>query len=369
MNMSNASERLASVDALRGFDMLMIAGLGSFFVLLGGKTDWPWLQTVAAQFKHPAWDGFTFYDFIFPLFLFMAGVSLAFSLNSTRNQDLPHSVLFKKAFKRMLILIGVGILYKNAPLPVFDPGQIRLGSVLGRIGFAGFITTILYLNFSSRGRMAWIAAILLVYYAALYLIPVPGYGAGDLSFEGNVVGWFDRQFLPGRLLQKSFDELGLLTQFPALCLTMLGAFAGDILRGGESGGQKLKTLGLIGAGGIVLGLLWALHFPINKHLWTSSFILLTGGMAYLFLALFYGLIDVCGFKKWAFSFQVIGLNSLTIYLLNGFIDFKHTFGRLFAGIYRHAPEPWHEVWQALGALALVWLVLYFLYRNKLFLKV
>jgi predicted acyltransferase len=369
MSTPNASQRLASVDALRGFDMLMIAGLGSFIVLLGGKTDWPWLQTMAAQFKHPAWNGFTFYDFIFPLFLFMAGVSLAFSLNSTRNRDLPHSVLYKKAFKRMLILIGLGILYKNAPLPVFDPAQIRLGSVLGRIGFAGFITTILYLNFSPRGRMAWIAGILLVYYAILYLIPVPGYGAGDLSFEGNLVGWFDRQFLPGRLLQKTYDELGLLTQFPSLCLTMLGAFAGDILRGGQSSGQKLKTLGLLGVGGIVLGLLWALHFPINKHLWTSSFILLTGGMAYLFLALFYGIIDVGGFRKWAFFFQVIGMNSLTIYLLNGFVDFKHSSARLFGGIYRQAPEAWHDVWQALGALALVWLMLYFLYRKKLFLKV
>ena len=150
---------------------------------------------------------------------------------------------------------------------------------------------------------------------------------------------------------------------------MLGAFGGDILRSEDSGGQKLKTLGILGLGGIALGLLWSLHFPINKHLWTSSFILLTGGMAFLALALFYGLIDVLGFKKWAFFFQVIGMNSLTIYLLNGFVDFKHTSERLFGGLYSHAPEAWHVVWQALGALALVWLLLYFLYRHKLFLKV
>ena len=104
-------------------------------------------------------------------------------------------------------------------------------------------------------------------------------------------------------------------------------------------------------------------------LWTSSFILVTGGMSLLALAIFYGLIDVCRFKRWAFFFQVIGMNSLTIYLLNGFIDFKYTSSRLFAGIYGHAPETWHVVWQALGALTLVWLFLYFFYRNKLFLKV
>ncbi|MEZ5324162.1 MAG: DUF5009 domain-containing protein [Verrucomicrobiales bacterium] len=369
MKNTASTQRLASIDALRGFDMLMIAGAGSLFVQLGGKTDLAWMDAVAAQFKHPAWNGFTFYDFIFPLFLFMAGVSLSFSLNSTRHQEVAKSVLYKKAFKRMLILIGLGILYKNAPLPVFEPSQIRLGSVLGRIGFAGFITTILYLNVSSSGRMGWIAGILLSYNAALFLIPVPGFGAGDLSFEGNLVAWFDQQFLPGRLLQKTYDELGLLTQLPALCLTMLGAFAGDILRGDRSGGQKLTLLVVLGVGGIVLALLWGMHFPINKHLWTSSFILLTGGMAFLSLALFYGVIDVWGFKKWSFVFQVIGMNSLTIYLLNGFVDFKYTSARLFGGIYGRAPEAWQSVWQSLGALVLVWLFLYFLHRNKLFLKV
>lgn len=362
-------KRLVSIDALRGFDMLMISGAGSFLVLLGGKTGLPWVDALAAQFEHPAWNGFTFYDFIFPLFLFIAGVSLSFSLNSARHKNISHAALYKKAGKRMLILIGLGILYKNAPVPFFEPSQIRLVSVLGRIGFAGFITTLLYLNFGQRGRAFWIGGILLAYYAALFLIPVPGYGAGDLSFEGNLVGWFDRHFLPGRLLQGTYDELGLLTQFPALCLTMLGAFGGDILRSTDEDRQKLIKLGWLGIGGIAIGLLWGLHFPINKHLWSSSFILLTAGMAFLSLALFYALIDVWGYRKWAFFFQVIGLNSLTIYLAYRFIDFHYTSRLLFEGIYRHSAEPWHEVWQAVGALGLVWVLLYFLYRNRVFVKV
>jgi predicted acyltransferase len=365
----SAGKRLASIDALRGFDMLMISGAGSFFVLLGGKTGLPWVDALAAQFEHPDWNGFTFYDFIFPLFLFIAGVSLAFSLNSRSSQESSKRDLYRKAAKRMLILIALGILYKNAPVPFFEPSQIRLGSVLGRIGFAGFITTILYLNFSPSGRVLWIAGILLTYYAALFLVPVPGYGAGDLSFEGNLVGWFDRTFLPGRLLQKTYDELGLLTQLPALCLTMLGAFAGDMLRGAAEDRQKLFRLIGLGIGGVAIGLLWGLHFPINKHLWSSSFILLTAGMAFLSLALFYAIIDVWGYKKWAFFFRVIGLNSLTIYLAYRFIDFRHTSYLLFGGIYGQAPEPWQEVWQALGALLLVWLFLYFLYRQRIFLKI
>lgn len=364
-----STRRLASIDALRGFDMLMISGAGSFFVLLGGKTGLPWVDALAAQFEHPDWNGFTFYDFIFPLFLFIAGVSLAFSLNSSGHRNLSKTDLYKKAGKRMLILIGIGIIYKNAPVPFFEPSQIRFVSVLGRIGFAGFITTVLYLNFSPRGRMLWTAGILLAYYAALFLIPVPGYGAGDLSFEGNLVGWFDRTFLPGRLHQGTYDELGLLTQFPALCLTMLGAFGGDILRSQEKDWQKMGKLAWLGLGGIAIGLLWGLHFPINKHLWTSSFILLTAGMAFLSLGLFYLVIDMWGYRKWAFFFQVIGLNSLTIYLVYRFINFRHTSRMLFAGIYEQAAEPWHEVWQAVGALGLVWLFLYFLYRNGLFLKV
>jgi predicted acyltransferase len=347
----------------------MISGAGGFFVLLGGKTELPWVDNIAAQFKHPDWNGFTFYDFIFPLFLFISGVSLAFSLSSAQAKGVENRALYRKAFKRMLILIGLGILYKNAPVSIFEPSQIRFVSVLGRIGFAGFITTLIYLNFSPRGRIGWIVSILLLYYVMLYLVPVPGYGAGDLSFEGNLVGWFDRIFLPGRLLQQTYDELGLLTQFPALCLSLLGVFGGEILRSGKSGNQKLKKLGLLGIGAIAIGLLWGLHFPINKHLWTSSFILVTAGMAFLFLGLFYLVIDEWGFRKWAFFFQVIGLNSLAIYLGYRFIDFSHTSRRLFEGIYRHAPEPWHDVWETLGALALVWMLLYFLYRNRLFLKV
>jgi predicted acyltransferase len=360
---------LASIDALRGFDMLMISGAGGFFVLLGGKTGLPWVDVIAAQFEHPAWNGFTFYDFIFPLFLFISGVSLAFSLKSAQAKGVENGVLYRKALKRMLILMGLGILYKNAPVSFFEPSQIRFVSVLGRIGFAGFISTVIYLNFSARGRIGWIAGILLLYYAALHLVPVPGYGAGDLSFEGNLVGWFDRSFLPGRLLQETYDELGLLTQFPALCLSLLGIIGGEILRDEKSSLHKLKRLGVLGTGGIAIGLLWSLHFPINKHLWTSSFILVTGGMAFLFLGFFYLVIDTWGFRKWAFFFQVIGLNSLAIYLGYRFIDFGHTSRRLFEGIYRHAPEPWHDAWQTFGALALVWIFLYFLYRNRLFLKV
>lgn len=366
---SGKKGRLLSLDCLRGFDMLMISGAGGFIASIGGKTGQPWVDAIAGQMEHAEWNGFTFEDFIFPLFLFVAGVSLCFSIQKAFRTGLEKKNIYRKAFVRMIILAAIGIFYKNTPVTFFDPAHIRVVSVLGRIGFACFIATLLYANFSWRGRIAWIAGILLAYYAALFLIPVPGYGAGDLSIEGNLVGWFDRHFLPGRLIQTIYDENGLLTQLPALCLTVLGTLAGDILRSDQGEGKKI---GCLAGGGILcvaLGLLWGMHFPINKHLWSSSFILLTGGLAQLALALFYWIIDVMRYRKWAFFFQVIGLNSLTIYLVYHYVDFRHTAQMIFSGLYAPFPETWHHVLEGLGAMILVWLFLYFLYRRKWFLKI
>lgn len=362
-------QRLLSIDALRGFDMLLISGGGTFLVLLENKTGLAWVDWIAAQLKHPTWNGFTFYDFIFPLFLFIAGVSMAFSLNKGIEMGLSKAELYKKAFWRMLILVILGIIDKNQPVTFFEPSQIRVASVLGRIGLAGFFASLLYLNFSRLHRIFWVAGILLLYYAALFLIPVPGYGAGNLTMEGNLVGWIDRNFLPGRLLQKIYDENGLITQFPALCLTVMGSIAGDVLRSDRKESKKLQILLLAGIAGIGIGLFWGLHFPINKHLWSSSFILLTAGMAFLILSLFYYVIDVLKFQSWTFFFQVIGMNSLTIYLAYHFIDFEHTSHALFAGLYAPVPEQFHDALEALGALVLVWSMMYFLYRKRIFIKI
>lgn len=348
--------------------MLLISGGAGFLVRMEGKTGLQWVDALAHQMTHPAWNGFTFYDFIFPLFLFISGVSLSYSVRKLENLEWTKSSIYRKALKRMVILIILGIIYKNAPVPVFEPSQIRLGSVLGRIGIATFFTTVLLVNYQWRQRLLWVAGILLAYFAALFLIPVPGYGAGDLSYEGNLVGWFDRTFLPGRLLQGTYDELGLLTQFPAMCLAILGAWAGEILQEIKAEGKTLKLLS-IGGVLVALGLLWGLVFPVNKHLWTSSFILLTGGMAFIFLALFYWIIDVKGISRWAFFFKVIGMNSLLIYYVYRFFDFNYTSRLVFGGIYEITPEAWHEVFQALGALALVWTFLYIMYRNKIFVKI
>lgn len=363
------SRRLLSVDTLRGIDMMMISGAGSFIVLLHGKTRLAWVDALALQFEHPAWNGFTFYDFIFPLFLFIAGISIPLSVDKSLARGMTRAQIYRKAFVRMSILIVLGIFDKNTPVTFFDWSEIRFAGVLQRIGIAGFASTYIYLNFSFRARIILIACILLSYYALLFLVPVPNFGAGVLTIEGNLVGWIDRHFLPGRLIQKIYDENGILTQFPALCLTVMGTLAADILRRTGTEKRKLMLLSVTGFCFLALGLLWSIHFPINKHLWSSSFILLTGGMAFLALALFYGIIDVLRFERWTFFFRVIGMNSLTIYLAYRFIDFGHTSRMIFGGLYAPVAQTWHPVCESIGALIIVWLFLYALYRRRIFIKV
>jgi len=358
------SRRLVSIDALRGFDMVVVSA-ASFLVAMKGLTGVAGVDWLADQLTHPAWNGFTFYDFLFPLFLFVAGVSLSFSLGKWTAVGSSHGELYRKAFIRFLMLYCLGTLYSNLPVPFLEPEKIRFVNVLGRIGLASFVSTVLYLNFSRHSRLIWVSAILLGYYAALFLIPVPGYGAGDLSVEGNLVGWIDRSVLPGRLLQGNYDELGLLTQLPALCLVVLGTVAGDILRSEVTEQRKLRELTIAGVAATALGLLWSLHFPLNKHLWSSSFIALTGGMAFLSMALFYAVIDVWNYRKWAFFFQVIGVNSLIVYLAYRLIDFYFTSRLLFSSLYAPLPKEWRSVLDELGAAALVWILPYILYRFRI----
>jgi len=361
-------DRLLSIDTLRGFVMLFISGGGTFLILMKGKTGMGFIDVIADQLEHVPWNGFAFYDLIMPLFLFISGVSISFSLSKGQSMGLTKPELYWKIFKRMLILIALGIIYKNTPIQFFDISAIRFGSVLGRIGIACFVTAVLFLNYSWRTRLYFIGGILIAYYAALFLIPVPGYGAGDLSLEGNLVGWIDRNLMPGRLREEIYDELGLLTQVSALCITVFGSIAGDILRNNFT--QEKKTLLLISIGiiAIAIGLLWGIHFPINKKLWSSSFIMLTSGLGFVILALFYWIIDVRGIRKWTFFFKVIGMNSLTVYFVYHLFNFRQPSRMFFSGLYAPLPEQWHEVLEALGAWALVWLFLYFLYKRGIFIK-
>jgi len=362
------SKRLESLDALRGFDMFLIIGGTHFIASFINAMGWDSLDWLTAQFHHVPWHGLTFEDVIFPLFLFMVGVSMVYSIASSKRKGMSKKEIYWKAFKRMILLSILGIIYKNRPLH-FDWDQIRYVSVLGRIGVCGFLATLIFTNTTWRGLIYWLFGILIAYWAAVMFIPVPGYGAGDLSQEGNLVTYIHSNIVPGRLIDGIYDENGYFTHIPATGLVLMGALAGTLLRTSREEMQKVAWLAGAGAVAIVIGVIWNFHFPINKHLWSSSFIMVTGGISFLFMALFYLAIDVWGYQKWAFPFKVVGLNSIFIYMASGLIDFGYTSKYLLNGFIQMAGEDGQRFIVQFGVLLLEFGLLYFMYRKRIFVKV
>jgi predicted acyltransferase len=371
-NLEKKQERLLSLDTLRGFDMLWIAGGEYLIVTLAALTGWPFLQWAAGQMDHVEWEGFRFYDMIFPLFLFIAGVSMPFSILKRQKRGESMKKIYLHLVKRLILLILLGLIYNG--ILHLDFEKQRYSSVLARIGIAWFLAAVIVLNTSVRGQVIWFIGILLGYFAIMKLVPVPGFGPGVLTPEGNLAAFIDQKLLPGRLCCYTYgDNEGLLSHIPAICTALLGTFAGHLLISDDrrlTGLKKGLILLLAGIAALALGKLWSLSFPIIKNLWTSSFVLFAGGWSLILLALFYVVIDVWGFKKWTLLFVVIGLNSITIYMLNsGIINFEEMGGYFFGGLANQFSELAQPVILAAGAVICMWTFLYILYKNKIFLKV
>lgn len=371
MQNSTVPKRLQSLDTLRGFDMFWITGGGKIFHVLAAATGWAWASVIDNQLSHPDWNGFRAYDLIFPLFLFMAGVSTPFSLGSRLEKGVPKSELLRKTIQRGLVLVALGVLYNNGLFKT-NWEEMRYPSVLGRIGLAGMFAQILYLYNGKKALWIWFAGLLLGYWAFIMLVPVPGCGAGLMTMECNPASYLDSIILPGRLNSGIHDPEGLMSTMPAIGTGLLGIFAGNLLRTDGrtiSENRKVITLVIAGVISIVLALAWNTVFPINKNLWTSSFVLLVGGLSSLLLALFYWIIDVMNYRSWTFFFMVIGMNSIVIYMIKKFIDFSYTSEVLFGGILSYFPEGVEKVGGAIAYVGVVWVFMYILYKNKLFLKV
>jgi len=365
------SKRLLSLDALRGFDMFWIMGGSEVFIILGALTGWPVLEWWAGQMEHVSWHGFVFYDMIFPLFLFIAGISFPFSL--AKNYDGPEKrkALYWHIFKRGLTLVVLGIIYNNAVQ--FDFANLRYGSVLGHIGLAWMFAALIFINTGKRFRLIWFSGILLGYWFLLMLFPAHDLGSTDpYSMEGSLTGLVDRLFMPGKLYLGIHDPEGLLSTVPAIATALLGMLTGQFVNSDFLKSKlSLKALYMILAGFalIIIGKIWGLTFPINKNLWTSSFTCFAGGISLILFAVFYLVIDVWKFNRWPFFFTVIGVNSITIYLGQALLDFRHTSDFLFGGFASLFPESWSHLVESLGYVAVGWIILYFFYRKKIFLKV
>jgi predicted acyltransferase len=362
-------ERLTSIDALRGFDMFWIVGGDDVAKALAKWWGTPESKTLAQQFEHVAWEGFRFYDLIFPLFLFTVGVVLPFSLRKYQRGDQPKAGAFGRLARRVVLLFLLGLIYNN--LLRFDFANLRVTGVLQRIAICYGIAAMIFLLTKARTQAILFVAILVGYWAILMYVPSPESTAGDLSIEKNLAGYLDRHYLPGKINKGYYgfgDNEGLLSTIPAVATALLGVLAGHWLLSGQ--GRWIKCLGLAVAGLACLGLgtLWAREFPIIKILWTSTYVLIAGGWSLLLLAFFYTVIDVLKLRKWAFFFVVIGVNAITIYIASRIIPFDDIARFFLGGVVRYS-RSFGPVVVPIGTLVLEWLFLLHLYRNKIFLRV
>ncbi|QQX81523.1 DUF5009 domain-containing protein [Shewanella sp. KX20019] len=367
--------RLKSLDALRGFDMFWILGGEAIFAALLVLTSWGGFHWFNKQMHHSPWHGFTFYDLIFPLFIFLSGVALG--LSPKRLDKLPMNermARYQHAVKRLLLLLLLGVIYNHgwgggAPMAT---GDIRYASVLGRIAFAWFFCALLVWHTSLRTQIISAAAILIAY-GLLQLFPLITLDkSGAFSATGSINAAVDSLFLPGVTYQNAaVDPEGILSTIPAVVNGLIGVFVGHFIVKPHVKGEwyKVAIMSLLGLVLLIVGWLLSPIIPVNKTLWTSSFVLVTSGWSLLLLALFYAVIDAMKFSRWAFPFIVIGCNAIVIYLATSIVNWKYTAESLFGGVIKWFPLSAQSFIAVITLLLVQWLVLYWMYQRSIFIKV
>jgi predicted acyltransferase len=364
------SERLESLDALRGFDMVWIAGADSLGSALSHIDGGPVTRLLARQLDHVPWAGLHFYDLIFPLFVFLMGVAIPFSLTRMVEKS-GRSATVRRVIRRALLLFLLGVFYYGGLAnPISD---IRWLGVLQRFGLCYLSAGLLFLFVGRRGLLVTCVVLLVGYWALMTFIPVPGVGAGHFEEGRNLANWLDRMYLPGRKYDGDHDPEGYLSTLPAVASTLLGVFCGLWLRRKDVAERKRVTV--LAAAGVLLILLgdaWGVQFPIVKKIWTSSFVLVAGGYSALIMATFYLVIDVWKIRAWATPLVWVGSNAITIYLLCNMVNFgalaqRFTGGSVTAWLDAQLPGL-SSLAEALMSLVLCFGVARFLYQRKIFLR-
>jgi predicted acyltransferase len=374
-------QRLLSLDTLRGFDMFWLIGGGALIEALSKCFPAAWLQVLARQMEHVNWAGFHFEDLIFPLFMFISGVTIPLAVLSKLEKGSSRKDVILKNARRMIILIALGIIYNGVLRNGFSTA--RYTSILAQIGISYFIASLIIIYSKSvRSQLIWLAGLLTAYSVVQLLIPVPGAGAGVLTPTDCINSFIDRLLLPGRLAYDAnaemavgngvFDALGILSTISSVGMTLMGYFAGRILLRNDSAPQK-KVLALIsaGAGLIVFALILSPFYPVIKKCWTTTYNLLSGGISFILLAMFYYVIDVRGYRNWTLFFRVIGVNSIFSYLLvtGSLLEISYTTTSLFGWIINPMGENGGQLVLVLGNITLGWLLLYYMYRKNILIKV
>lgn len=364
------AERLTSIDALRGFDMFWIVGGDAAARALCKWWGTPGAARLGEQFEHVDWEGFRFYDLIFPLFLFLVGVVLPFSLRKYMTGDHPKSHALQRTARRVVLLFLLGLIYNGLLNFRFD--TLRMAGVLQRIAVCYGIAALIFLFTRVRTQAAVFLAILVGYWALLMFVPAPeSRTAGDLAKETNLAGYVDRHYLPGKIFKAYYgygDNEGLLSTIPAVATALLGVLAGHWLLSDRGRWAKAAGLAAMGLACLGVGTLWSRDFPVIKNLWTSTFVLVAGGWSLLLLSLFYTVIDVLKLRAWSFFFVVIGVNAITIYMAKDIIPFDEIAKYFLGGVARYSGS-FRPAVVPIGVLAIEWLFLLHLYRNRIFLRV
>jgi predicted acyltransferase len=296
-----AAERLVSVDVFRG---LTIASM----IIVNNPASW---SHIYPPLRHAAWHGWTPTDLIFPFFLFIVGISMSLSLARRVEAGTKSPGLYLKIFKRAAIIFALGLFLHL--FPKFPFATMRIPGVLQRIAVCFLFGALIYLNLRSRGRIALSLVLLLGYWALLTFVPVPGHGPGVLDEAGNLAGFVDSKLLAGHLYKPAFDPEGILSTIPAIVSVLLGSLAGDWIRSSRT--VFRRTLGLFTVGLPLTAAGLALHpvFPINKQLWTSTFVLFTAGMALLVFGVCFALVEGGKSRRWTWPFRVLGSNAIAVF--------------------------------------------------------
>jgi len=375
-----SSGRLMCLDIFRGLavaGMILVDNPGS-----DDKAYW--------AIKHAEWNGWTPADFIFPSFLFLVGVSMVFSFSARLRRGESRPQILWHAFKRSLILIAVGLFVNASPIVGLDLHSWRFEGVTQRIALCYFVAAILVLWSGRRGQLIALGACLLGYWAMMRFLPVPGFGAPgrDIPFmdpDRNIAAWLDRKLFMGHLYDKTRDPEGIISTIPALATTLIGVETGRWLRSGRDRSTIATRMLLFGILGLFAGEGWNLWFPINKNLWTSSFVLFSGGFALVFLAFLYWVLEIKQWRgAWTMPILVFGMNAIA-----GFVTDSFVYGPGYSFTVRGADGAaiaWHDAANArleslgaspanasllysLAAVLFCWILLWLLWRKRIFIKV
>jgi len=361
------SGRIMSVDALRGFDMFWIIGGRELLIAAAAVIADPVPKWFTRQLHHEAWTGFTAWDLIMPLFLFIVGVAMPFSFAKRIEQGHSKLSLHGRLVKRFVVLFLLGMI-AQCHLLEFDLSRLTIiNNTLQAIAVGYLVSGVILLHARVVGQIVATLVLLVGYWLLMTQVPFPAHEAGVMQPNVNLAAYVD-QLVMGTYRSPA-PYTWVLSSLTFSATVLLGVLAGSVLQSSRGANKKLWTLVATGLGCLAVGWIWGYWFPINKHLWTSSMVLWANGWNCLLLALFYWIIDMRGYRRWAFPLVVIGSNAIAVYMATRLFDFRLIGDVFVQGLVRHASPHTGEFIRASAAIAVVWLILLYMYCKKTFLRV